>query len=70
MTAPDGQPGSIPRARPLGAGPCVSIGMVMIVAGLPINLVTHTPVQWVLLCYIAKFITLCYACFLWVRLSN
>ena len=71
MSRPDGPPGSIPRARrPLVVGLCLLIGVVMIGAGLLVNLLTHTPVQWVLLCYIAGSITLCCAAFLWVRLSN
>jgi len=51
-------------------GLCLLIGIVMIVAGLLVNLITDTPVQWVLLFYIAGVIVLFYAAFLWVRLSK
>ena len=71
MSTRDGQPGSIPRRRrPLVAWLTILIGVVMIVAGLLVNLLTHTDVQWALLFYIAGIIVLCYAAFLWVRLSN
>jgi Protein of unknown function (DUF3040) len=71
MNKPDGGPGSIPRSRrPLVVGLCLLIGIVTILAGLLVNMATDTPVQWVLLCYIAGFIVVCYAAFLWVRLSN
>jgi hypothetical protein len=71
MSTEEGGPGSIPRARrPMVVGLCLLIGIVMIVAGLLVNLITDTPVQWVLLFYIAGVIVLFYAAFLWVRLSK
>ena len=71
MSGSDGRPGSIPKARrPLVVGLCLLVGVVMILAGLLVNLLTDSAVQWNLLFYIAGVTVLCIAAYLWVRLSN
>jgi hypothetical protein len=49
---------------------CVVIGALVIVGGILVAAFTHIPVQWSPLLYATGVVILCYAAFLWVRLTR
>lgn len=71
MAKAEHQYGTVPRSRRrLFIVSCAAVGLIMVVLGIVINWVSHTPVAWGWLAVAVGFVMGCYAFYLWIRLSD
>ena len=59
-----------PNRRRLFAVACAAVGVAVLVGGLVINGVTHSPVRWGWLLVAVGTVMAIYAFYLWIRLSD
>lgn len=63
--------GSVPRSRrPLFIGACLAMGVLAFIAGIAVNWVTGSAVEWAWLVAAVGFTVGVFAIYLWIRLSD